>query len=109
MWRIVLLLLSVLIVDFALIYCGNNPDMNMLEISRALEAREKNFSLETQHALEIARARDAEEQFKITRWSAAGIIIVTTSGFFTAGRWFERRRIQKASAKPHRESSERSV
>jgi hypothetical protein len=75
---------------------GGTIDMNMPEVSRAIEARETNFSRDTQRALEAAEKRAAIDQFKLRAWFGAAIVLVTTSGFFVAGRWFERERVKTA-------------
>jgi hypothetical protein len=100
MWRVVLLLLAVLILDFVLFYVGwsGTIDMNMLEISRAVAARETNFSRETQAALDRAFERAEIEQLKVRAWFGGGIVFVTTAGFFIGGRWFERHRLKKRLA-----------
>jgi hypothetical protein len=102
MWRVILLLVCVLAVDFALIYfwAGATLDMNMLEISRAVEAREANFSRETQKALEDAQIHEERLQEPWKIGFSAAIVVVTTTGFFVAGRWFERYRKKPPTGSP---------
>jgi hypothetical protein len=100
MWRVILLLICVLAVDFVLLYivAGITLDMNMVEMSHAVDARELNFSRETQKALDDAFIHEERLRLPWNIGFGTAIVVVTATGLFVAGRWFERYRKKSAIA-----------
>jgi hypothetical protein len=93
MWRIVIIVLAVVAFDFILLFVGAPElDWNMGEISKALQMRDENPSLETQRALIAALDKGARMSGNSRLGFGVAIIIVTTAGLFVAGFVAGRRR-----------------
>lgn len=98
MWRIVVTIILVLLLDCVLFYIAivGTLDVNMVQISRALGAQMDNPSPEDQRALDAAKREAALIQFKIRLGFGVAIVVLTAGGFFVVGRQFERRRQLRA-------------
>ena len=94
MWRIILIILSVLILDFALFFVGwiGTVDLGMRDAQRAVAAQMDNPTPENRKAVDAAYEKAQLAQFKVRGCFAAVIFVLTAGGFFIAGRQYERRR-----------------
>jgi hypothetical protein len=97
MWRVIMAVIAVLVIDLLILFVGAGPldeNMNMRKISSALRAREENPTPETQRAV-IAALDEGYQKGAMKRIGLSVVILVVTgTGLFIAGRWFERRRWQ---------------
>jgi hypothetical protein len=99
MARVFLIIALVLTLDVALFFLGwgGVVTTDMLEAGRAARAYGKNPTFENQRRLNTTRQQAEIAQSKVTAVFSLGILLVTASGFFIAGREFERRAIPRTS------------
>jgi hypothetical protein len=95
MWRVVIIVVAVVALDFTLLFFGAPElDMNMGQISKALRARDENPTLETQRALIAALDKGAQMNASARIGYGVAILAVTNVGLFIAGFVAGRRRWQ---------------
>lgn len=94
MSRVALTIGAVLISDIFLLLLGwgGTVEINVLKLSQAYGAYSDHPSIQTQHALDIARHATEVAQYKIRAVFSLMILLVTAIGFFFAGRSSERHR-----------------
>ena len=86
MWRVVIILTGVVALDVILLFVGAPElDWNMGEISKALQMRDENPSLETQRAVIAALDKGARMSGNARLGFGVAIGAVTNGGLFIAG------------------------
>jgi hypothetical protein len=86
MWRVVLIVIAVVVLDVILLFVGApDLDWNMREISNALRARDENPSLEAQRALVAALDKGARMSGNSRFGFGVTVVAVTNIGLFIAG------------------------
>jgi hypothetical protein len=102
MLRVAFIVLSVIVIDVALLWVGflGTMDLNVLPLARAYGVHSHHPTEKTQRDLDVLRHTTAVEQFRIRAVFCAVVFVVTAAGFFIAGRHSARHRIADSRSAP---------
>jgi hypothetical protein len=106
MRRVAFIIAAVIVSDF-LVFIVAGPsmiDVNMVAIAHAIAAQHDNPSPENQRVLDAAAHKAAVIRMEVGVAGSIVILIITSGGFFLAGRQWERRRSARSDPRDLYES-----